>query len=1191
MSLTSALSHAAHPADLAPGIWPIFNGGVNAILLLPDSSFIVGGSFSSVTINGVTTGRNKLVHILANSTLDTNFPTADSTVFALASDSAGRIFIGGDFVNLYNGATPVPSIRVARLTSAYAIDAAFNTATAGPDDDVLALAPVGDGSVYVGGRFNGVGTVVSPGSYAAYRLAKLKADGSLDSGFKSGATNDVHTILRLSNGTMYVGGITNVWGLPVGIPPPNPQLSRLAKISASGARDAAFKAPDVNNISNIVYSVIQLKDGSLLVGANTGVKRLNAATGALISYSLTGHFLAFGAVAAVAQQVDGKLLSGAYGTCYLTDLGGTKDPNFNISSKFSQSIINTIKLDKNGRIFIGGNFIYTDGVNVRNRLVVLNGTDPRSQSISFPAVANPTFKAPNNVFTLNATSSSGLPVAYAVTSGMATLAGNKLTILGAGTIVVTATQAGNATFDPATPNALNIFVPLEEQTLTFAPLIDRPTGTAPFLLGAAASSGLAVTYQVLNGPASVSGNVLMLTGATGVVSLRASQPGNSDFTAAAAVDQSFDVFTGTPAKLPQTIVFNPLPGRSISEGLAFTLNASATSGLPLSFTFTGPVTSIVGNTVTLSGVTGTVAITAKQAGNANFLAAADVKQSFAVTAAATALTLTNLIQTYTGTPRAIGTVGGTGTPVISYTIGGVKGTTPPTNAGSYPVEAVIGTGPTAVKKTGSLVINKAPLIIAADDKRKFTGQDNPALTFAYSGFLGSDNALNALSKAPTVATTATKTSPGGNHPITPTGGAATNYAFVYVKGNMKVETFAGQYEALLTVVGSAAPTAKLEITVGATGLTYTGKLTTAKEATPVALTGTLPPPNYVNETVAFTKAFTRGTGAAAVTYNIIFTTPLDGDFTASATRAIGTPAGAATGFGMANDGKKLVFPTGTPPVTYAGAYTVIFSPDSTVNALPRPLGYSHATAAIDAKGKLTLAGTLADGTKITASLYPDANAGYRLYLQPYTGRLDSYCAAWFEPQEHPDFPGRGIIRASDMQGLFWAKAAKTADVNYRGGIPESVCSILLDPWLPPLAAKTPNPAITLPQRLFLNGTGDVDVLYNGLPGSLNLTGLPLLVRMDATGKVNVLVTNPVNPRAWKVTVTPATGAFTGSHTALDGTKSITVNFTGVMRQPPSTETSPELIGAGFSVVPQLTGQTDGTTSSAISFERPALPPN
>jgi hypothetical protein len=321
----------------------------------------------------------------------------------------------------------------------------------------------------------------------------------------------------------------------------------------------------------------------------------------------------------------------------------------------------------------------------------------------------------------------------------------------------------------------------------------------------------------------------------------------------------------------------------------------------------------------------------------------------------------------------------------------------------------------------------------------------------------------------------------------------------------------------------------------------------------------------------------------AAEYDFTLNLPLDGDFTASVTRSVGTPAGAATEFGRTTEGKKLVFPTGKPPVTYAGVHTVIFGPDSTENALPRPQGYGSATATIDAKGKLTLVGTLADGTKISASLNPDANAGYRLYLQPYKGRLDSYCAAWLKLQNHPDLAGRGIIRASDMQALYWAKAAGAKDINYQAGIPESACSIVLDPWLPPVTKPA---AVTLPQRLVLNGTGDMNVLYHGLPGSLNLTGLPALVSMSTAGKVTLPATNPANPLAWKVTVTPATGAFAGSHTVLDGTKSVAVPFTGVMRQPPSTEVSPTLIGAGFSTVPQLTGQTSGTTSSAISFQRP-----
>jgi len=163
----------------------------------------------------------------------------------------------------------------------------------------------------------------------------------------------------------------------------------------------------------------------------------------------------------------------------------------------------------------------------------------------------------------------------------------------------------------------------------------------------------------------------------------------------------------------------------------------------------------------------------------------------------------------------------------------------------------------------------------------------------------------------------------------------------------------------------------------------------------------------------------------------------------------------------------------------------------------------------------------------------------------------------------------------------------TKDANYRGGIPESICPILMDPWQPP---TTKAPIVTLPQRLVLDGTGGMDATYTGLPGSLGLTGLPLTVFMDAAGKVSVPVTTPPNPRGWKITVTPATGAFSGSHTALDGTKSVTVNFSGVLRQPAASEAPGALIGGGFGIVPQLTGQTAGTLGSGILFEQVVATP-
>jgi uncharacterized delta-60 repeat protein len=1193
-SAEATLTVQKRPGAFVAGNLPTFvgvgyGGYVSSILPLTDGSYIVGGNFSRVTINGVNTDRNGLARIKADGTLDTTFPTVKGTsrptVEAMVIDTSGRIFIGGDFTSVVVGATETPRLRVARLTSAFALDTAFNTSTVGPDKIVRALATAGDGSVYIGGEFTTIGTT------ATRYMAKLNASGARDAGFtnsiSTGAQDNnksVNSIVRLANGTLYVGSNVSFWGSSV---LPGQPAGRLVKLSASGARDFAFASPDVFTIIN---TIIALPDGSLFAGGNpvTSLKRRNGSTGADLGFTLAGHSIQN---YALHRQADGKLLSGSYGVLKRTDANLNVDPSFDVGTGFN-GYIRAITTDSAGRIYVGGEFGTFNG-NPLNRFVIFNGGDLDSrttpkpgQTITFADIADRAFVPGNavaNSITITLpTSSSALPVTTIVTSGPATLTGNKLVFTGAGTVVLTASQAGNDNFMAASVSQ-TIEVSKAMQTLTFAALIDRPTGTAPFLLGAAASSGLPVSYQVLNGPASVNGNVLTLTGPLGTVTLRASQPGNSDFTAAATVDQSFEVFTGTPALLPQTIVFNPLSPRSLSQPLTFTINASATSGLPVNFTFTGPVTSVVGNTVTLSGVTGTVAITAKQAGNGNFLAAADVKQSFTVTAAATALTLTNLIQTYTGTPRAIGTVGGVGTPMITY--GATNSATPPTNAGTYPVKAIAA----GVTKTGSLVINKAPLIIAADDKRKFTGQDNPALSFAYSGFLSSDNALNALSKAPTVATTATKTSPGGLYPITPVGGTATNYAFVYVKGSLNVETFAGSYEALMEGSGPTGPVGKVEITVLANSTTFTGKLTTAKHTAALPLNGTLLL-DIGDGAASGNASATVGTGETAAKYVVSFHLNLDGDFSVDATRATGTPAGTAQPFGTDGGGQKLVFPTGIPPVGYAGAHTLLMGEPLplVVSALPLPAGAGYATALIDSKGKMTLMGALPDGTKFTTTLMPDKNFVYRLYLLPYASRLDSYFAGALILSEHPDLSPRRYIALADDVNLYWAKQAKTADSNYRSGIPESSMLTTLDPWLPPIAAKLPNPAITLAQHFGLNVTGEMDVLYDG-PETVSAPGIPEVVNLTSTGLVTVPGAPPNNnPRAWKLTIAAATGLISGSFTVLDGTVSRTVTVTGVMRQPADGEDDPADIGAGQGQLPQLTGSTAGTTTIGISFERPAL---
>ena len=77
------------------------------------------------------------------------------------------------------------------------------------------------------------------------------------------------------------------------------------------------------------------------------------------------------------------------------------------------------------------------------------------------------------------------------------------------------------------------------QRLTFPPIPDRGMLSPAFDLSASTSSGLPPSYQVISGPASVSGSQLSLTGSIGEVRIRASQPGNSSYHPAPEAVQSF----------------------------------------------------------------------------------------------------------------------------------------------------------------------------------------------------------------------------------------------------------------------------------------------------------------------------------------------------------------------------------------------------------------------------------------------------------------------------------------------------------------------------------------------------------------------------------------------------------------------------------------------------------------------------
>lgn len=85
---------------------------------------------------------------------------------------------------------------------------------------------------------------------------------------------------------------------------------------------------------------------------------------------------------------------------------------------------------------------------------------------------------------------------------------------------------------------------------------------------------------------------------------------------------------------------------------------------------------------------------------------------------------------------------------------------------------------------GILTVNRAQLTAISNATRTY-GEDNPALTISYTGFVNGETEA-VLKTAPTASTTATKSSGAGFYPITVTGGEADNYNIICQNGQLTV---------------------------------------------------------------------------------------------------------------------------------------------------------------------------------------------------------------------------------------------------------------------------------------------------------------------------------------------------------------------------------------------------------------------
>ncbi len=166
-----------------------------------------------------------------------------------------------------------------------------------------------------------------------------------------------------------------------------------------------------------------------------------------------------------------------------------------------------------------------------------------AQTITFPALGGKTLgDAP---FVVSATATSGLPVSFASqTTLVCTTSGTHgatVTLVGAGTCTIRATQGGDATWNAATPVEQGFAIGTADQTISFGALGPKTYGDAPFGVTASSTSGLTVSFSSLTtGVCTVSGTTVTII-AAGSCTVRASQAGNANYNAAPNIDRTFSV--------------------------------------------------------------------------------------------------------------------------------------------------------------------------------------------------------------------------------------------------------------------------------------------------------------------------------------------------------------------------------------------------------------------------------------------------------------------------------------------------------------------------------------------------------------------------------------------------------------------------------------------------------------------------
>lgn len=386
------------------------NDPVYDVAWQPDGKVLIVGGFASY--DG--TARNHIARLNPDGSLDTSFDPGSGTddlIYDVALQPDGKVLIGGDFTS-FDGAG---RNSIARLNTDGSLDSSFDPGT-GVDLIVYKTALQPDGKVLVAGVFTTVDGTSRSG------IARLNADGSLDTGFDPGTGTDVlvsDVVVQPDDKIVIGGSFTTFDGVA---------RDRVARLNADGSVDTTFDPG--SGADNPVLALTLQPDDKILIGgafefydgvARSRIARLNA-DGSLD----TGFDPGLGTngdVHSIVLQQDDKVLIGGNYTSFdgvgrnglaRLDTDGSLDTNFNPG--VGANNVRGLELQGDGKLLVCGYFTSYDGIQ-RDRVArVYNSAGPTTASPQF--TSTPATSGAEGRLYVYAATADGNPAPTLVASGL-----------------------------------------------------------------------------------------------------------------------------------------------------------------------------------------------------------------------------------------------------------------------------------------------------------------------------------------------------------------------------------------------------------------------------------------------------------------------------------------------------------------------------------------------------------------------------------------------------------------------------------------------------------------------------------------------------------------------------------------------------------------------------------------------------